>query len=509
MCYSYYYVFFNILSVKDRGISMEKRERYRRYARKRIVRRSLKRISMVVIAIIICLIGVKWFACKDDVDAFYDMNMDEIADGFYQEAGMIESILDENEKMMYSIHYPKFEQKAINQDIKKMINKLIKYTNQQNQQAMNVSLEERGMLYMNYDSYLVGENIASVLFYIELNTPRLANPETKIISKHYDLSQGTVLSDDDLFKGDYIKAIADYCMDDLSKQEEYQNMLFDEEIKELIQPNKKNYMNLSLTSKGVLVTFSKEQLFSSFKACQVAVPYDYLQEYLQFDYQSETIVIDKKPVNEIPEVEAPVIDPNRPMIALTFDDGPNPSSTNRILDVLAKYNSRATFFVVGNRLRNYPETLQRIVREQSEIGSHTYNHKSLNLLTTKEIQKELAGVDDYLKELLNQDAATLRPPYGAVNDTVREAVNKPMIYWSVDTEDWKSRNTDKIVQHVLANVKDGDIILFHDLYDTTAAAIEILVPELIEQGYQIVTVSEMFQAKGISLEPGKVYYSAR
>lgn len=488
---------------------MEKRERYRRYVRKRIFRRKLQRTIMIVIAMIICLIGIKWFVNKDEVDAFYDVNTDESMLGFYQEAGMIESILDENEKMMYSIHYPKFEQGDINRDIKRMIKILIKDTNQQYQHDMNASFDERGMLYMNYDSYLVGKNIASVLFYIELNTPRLANSETKIISKHYDLSQGTVLSDADLFKGDYIKAIADYCMDDLSKQEEYQKLLSDEEVQKLIQPNKKNYKNLSLTSKGVLVTFSKEQIFSTFKECQILIPYDYLKEYLQFDYQSETIVIDKKPVNEISEVEAPVIDPNRPMIALTFDDGPNPSSTNRILDVLAKYNSRATFFVVGNRLRNYPETLQRIVCEQSEIGSHTYNHKSLNLLTTKEIQKELAGVDDYLKELLNQDAGTLRPPYGAVNDTVREAVDKPMIYWSVDTEDWKSRNTDKIVKHVLENAKDGDIILFHDLYDTTAAAIERLVPELIAQGYQIVTVSEMFQAKGISLEPGKVYYSAR
>lgn len=489
---------------------MERITRDRRYRRKNDRKKLFIRIASIISVLIVAVCSVRWvIEVKKAEERFY-VNGNEFMDGYYtQNAGIIESILNEDESIVYSIHYPKFSQKEIDADIKSLINKTMKKAKKKVSSIEVSSEEERSMLYINYDSYMVGENIASVLFYIELNALDLANPELVIVSKHYDIDRGEILSNDDLFKGEYIEAIANYCKQYLSEQEEYKDFIQDDILSISLDPTHENYSNLSLTSNGVLVTFSKNQIFSGLKEFQIEIPYDLMKEYLQFDYTKNKIVIEKEIINEIPEKETPIIDPEKPMIALTFDDGPNPSSTNRILDVLAQYNSRATFFVVGNRLNNYPETLQRIISENSEIGSHTNNHKSLSLLSKKEIQRELSVVDDTLKEIVGEGAATLRPPYGAVNDEVRETVDKPMICWSVDTEDWKSRNTKKIVNHVLENVKDGDIILFHDLYDTTAAAIEELVPELTKQGYQIVTVSEMFKAKNIALEPGKVYYSAR
>lgn len=426
---------------------------------------------------------------------------------YKQEAGVIESILSETNEMVYSVHYPKFSQADIDQDISYLVKEML--SKAENEGTPVESQEERGMLYMNYDSYLVGQNVVSIIFYTELSLSNLANPETIMISKHYNLDTGEILLDEDLFKDGYLEAIAEYCKVHFSETYEMKDIVEEEWYAELFGATKENYQNLSLTSEGILVTFSRDQIRSDSKEYQINIPYAAMDEYLNFDYESDTIVIEEKEESVIYETEVPVIDPEKPMIALTFDDGPSSSATNRILDVLREYHSRATFFVVGNRLRNYPEVLQRIVSERSEIGSHTYNHKSLSLLKASEIRKELSAVDEYLVELLGQEAVTLRPPYGAINDLVKKTVNKPMIYWSVDTEDWKSRNTKAIVNNVIGKVKDGDIVLFHDLYDTTAAAIEIIVPKLIKEGYQIVTVSELFEAKGITLEGGNVYYNAR
>lgn len=349
---------------------------------------------------------------------------------YRQEAGVIESILTETNHIVYSLHYPKLSNQAIDEDLYQMVKEMI-------QKAENAEVEigrpeDRAMLYLNYDSYLVGQNIVSIIFYVEYTSTRLETPEKHTISRYYAMDTGKRLTKDELVQGD------------------------------------------DLTSDSSEVTGIKEE--------------------------------EESPVMES---ETSTIDSNKPMIALTFDDGPNAPVTNRILDALAEYDSRATFFVVGNRLRNYPDTLKRILSEGSELGSHTYNHKSLTLLKSKEIKKELDAVDDRLLEMLGTKTQTLRPPYGAVNDLVRKAAKKPLIYWSIDTEDWKHRNAKTIVKHVMSQVQDGDIILFHDLYDTTAAAIERLVPKLIEEGYQLVTVSELFEAKGIPLENGIVYYNAR
>lgn len=501
---------------EEAGGTMKNNRRYQKVTRrKKRLRNRLVRHWWVYLILMVAVVMVGFLLCKSGKQPS-DIIEEEIPSNeitqqnppyYKQEAGMIESILTETDEMVYSVHYPKFSQTEIDQDINNLVKEMISKAETAGIPVQ--SPEERGMLYINYDSYLVGKNVVSIIFDIELSLSNLANPETVMISKHYNLDTGEILEDEDLFKDGYLDAIAAYCQNYFLNTDDMKDMVDSEWYAESFGATKENYQNLSLTSDGILVTFSKDQILSASKEYQINIPYASMEEYLNFDYESETIVIEQKEESVIYETEEPVIDPNKPMIALTFDDGPSSSATNRILDVLLENHSRATFFVVGNRLHNYPEVLQRIVSERSEIGSHTYNHKSLSLLKASEIGEELSAVDDYLVELLGQEAVTLRPPYGAVNDLMKKTIDKPMINWSVDTEDWKNRDTKTIVNNVLGKVKDGDIVLFHDLYDTTAAAIEIIVPELIKEGYQIVTVSELFEAKGITLEGGKVYYNAR
>lgn len=199
------------------------------------------------------------------------------------------------------------------------------------------------------------------------------------------------------------------------------------------------------------------------------------------------------------------VDPNAPMIAFTFDDGPNPDYTKRILDVLSANYSHATFFVVGPNAENYPDTLKAISEAGCEIGNHTYNHKDLTTLSPEEVEEQIDKVNRAVKKTIGEETTVIRPPYGSFNDEVLKELKEPVVLWDLDTEDWSSRNAQKVVEKVLETVKDGDIILMHDIYDSTAEAVEILVPKLKEQGYQIVSVSEMASYKGRQLELDKAY----
>lgn len=199
------------------------------------------------------------------------------------------------------------------------------------------------------------------------------------------------------------------------------------------------------------------------------------------------------------------VDPSAPMVALTFDDGPNPDYTQRILAVLCDNYSRATFFVVGTNAEKYPEMLKAISDSGSEIGNHTFNHKNLTELSEEDAIAQIEQVNRAVNKATGEDTTVIRPPYGATNDEVLALLQEPVVLWDMDTEDWESRNAQTIADKVLSVVKDGDIILMHDIYDSTAEAVEILVPKLKEQGYQIVTVSEMARLKGKELELHKAY----
>ena len=202
------------------------------------------------------------------------------------------------------------------------------------------------------------------------------------------------------------------------------------------------------------------------------------------------------------------LDPEKPMVALTFDDGPYDRVTNRIVKVLAKHDSRATFFVVGNRVERYADTMKNAYNKGNQIATHTFDHGDLSKMKKKQIRRELKRAFRVMKKINEENPTMLRPPYGNVNDKMRQTIRIPMIYWNVDTEDWASRNKDKILSRC-KSIKDGDIVLMHDLYPSTAAAVEKLVPKLRKKGFQLVTVEELFYYKGIDAKGGKVYFNGR
>ena len=201
------------------------------------------------------------------------------------------------------------------------------------------------------------------------------------------------------------------------------------------------------------------------------------------------------------------IDPNKPIVALSYDDGPS-SNTASILETLEKYGAHATFFMVGENIDMHPDWVKMVYESGNEVANHTVNHKNLNTLSAEDIRKEVENNQSKLNSTLGLDKKYLvRPPYGNANDTVKATVEHPMILWWVDTLDWKSKDPDAVLEEVKKATKDGAIILMQDLYSTTAEATKTVVPWLKEQGYQICSVSEMFAARGVKMENGKTYNS--
>lgn len=200
------------------------------------------------------------------------------------------------------------------------------------------------------------------------------------------------------------------------------------------------------------------------------------------------------------------IDPSKPMVAITFDDGPG-NSTKRILDTLEKYNAKATFFDLGQRMITYKDIVKR-ESQIGEVGTHTYSHANLNKLSNDSLINEIKNAENAYYQVLGTYPKLIRPPYGNANKTVQSCItNMAIINWNIDTLDWKTKNPDMIINEVTkVNNLNGSIILMHSIYDSTAEAVEYLVPYLINEGYQLVTISELATYKNIELTTNQIYY---
>ena len=196
------------------------------------------------------------------------------------------------------------------------------------------------------------------------------------------------------------------------------------------------------------------------------------------------------------------------LVALTFDDGPS-RYTPKLLDAMKERGVKATFFIVGNRISSFPETVERMVAEGHQLANHSWDHSYFNKLSSSQIKDQIRKTNNALNDRGGSGSYYVRSPGGFLGSTIRDAVGAPLIQWSVDPEDWKYRDTAKVSSSILNSVQDGDIVLLHDLYSTSVDAAIIVMDSLLDQGYELVTVQELFRRRGITAENGSVYYKAR
>lgn len=208
----------------------------------------------------------------------------------------------------------------------------------------------------------------------------------------------------------------------------------------------------------------------------------------------------------------PEVDLNKPMVALTFDDGPS-QYTSRLLDCLQKNDAKATFFMVGSSVPSYQSTVKRMADMGCELGAHSYSHTSFTSLSSAGIASEVSRTVANIKAAAGRGPTVFRLPYGNghSNSSVLSALGLPSIYWSIDTMDWaNTKNSAHTVNEVLNHVQSGDIVLMHDIHYATIVAAEQIIPALKKRGYQLVTVSQLAKYKGnTTLYAGRTYYHFR
>lgn len=229
----------------------------------------------------------------------------------------------------------------------------------------------------------------------------------------------------------------------------------------------------------------------------LTVNYNEIKDYVNF-----TVLLDSDYQNE----DGYDYTNAKKSVAITFDDSPNIGKTNKILEYLNDNKSHATFFVLGNKAINNKDLLISIRNFGNEIGSHTYNHGNMSKMSDEEIKNDYNKMNDIYKEVFNEELKYVRPPYGSIKNRQLSVIDTTFIHWSLDTNDWRYRSKDYLVKFVVEHIKDGDIILFHDSYNSTVNAIEELLPILYSMGYQVMSVSELANLKGINLEKNQIYY---
>lgn len=198
-----------------------------------------------------------------------------------------------------------------------------------------------------------------------------------------------------------------------------------------------------------------------------------------------------------------------PVAAITFDDGPRRDTTTRLLDELALREVPATFFLVGERIPGHEDLLLRMKAEGHQIGVHSWSHILLTDLSRADFDAEVAQTRRQLSQILGEEAWWLRPPYGILDASVQQWADSPVILWSLDPEDWKDRNASRIVNLVLSQVKDGDIILFHDIYDSSVDAALQIIDALTDRGWCFATVEQLLASRNIPANSGQIYLHAR
>lgn len=366
----------------------------------------------------------------------------------------IDTIVEEHDNIVIAINKPTTGIKNIDSIINKYVNK--EYKNfVKNYQNINVS-NQKSELNIDYIYNIVNDKYYNIVIKKYLNSSILDKPIKEYKTLVFDKSKNRILKIKDIVsKKNYSKLISLLNNDDVTNIDDLNNFIFNDQS-----------ITFYLNSKDITIPLNDLPL-------KIDVKKDFKVKELY------TIKENNK-----------VIDYSRPVVALTFDDGPS-KYTKEIIQFLKDNNAYATFFVLGNKINIYEDTLKTMLDNGNEIGNHSYSHKWLIKLKENELKTEIEKTQMLIKNKFNYNIKFLRPTYGSVNKMVKNNTNLEIVLWNVDTLDWKIKSSNRIVKKAINKVKNGDIILMHDTYERSLKAVKKLVPELQKQGYQFITISEL------------------
>lgn len=371
---------------------------------------------------------------------------------YKQKNKYIESIIEKKENCLVGITYPVTNIKKLDNELKKYIKNSYEYINT-NTKELNI----------DYTYNEISERYINITLKRTILTD---NNSYDIATYIYDKKNDNFLNLASIISKDSYQTINKIIEKNNLPISKYEKAVFDENYIYL-------YINIDDDIKTVNIPIHDTEIL-------IDLPI--------------TNINTKEITDKIPKTKT--IDPYKPVVALTFDDGPS-KYTKAILDILKENDANATFFILGNKVKYYSETINIALENGNEIGNHSYDHKSLDNLTINEILSEINKTQDIIYEYTNYTPKYLRPTYGNTSKRLKDNTPLEIILWNVDPEDWKYKNSKTIANKVLKKTKDESVILMHDTKERTLNALKIIIPQLKQQGYQFVTISELKQVQKI------------
>lgn len=383
--------------------------------------------------------------------------------------GTVEHYEKENDHFYVSFYYPKVKEKNLNKIIKESNNNYLK--------SQRKKKDQKDILYLDYScKKIYKQYIVVKLDYKRINENKKKTDQLKYIMT-YDCKTNQLLTLKDCLHGKYGDLLNSMGTGEFNKDST------------LIEVGKKSF------------TYYSDQKLKN----KIVVNYEQNKDYIKLANKNI-------PSNAPVDIKAPKlmkVDPKKKMVAITLDDGPHKTLTERAMAAFEKYNGRATFFELGRNMEIYPNIVKEVYERGHEIASHTYSHAQLTKLDPVTLDAEISRTQDACFKASGTEPILIRPPYGAKNDNVKNAFYSyglNMILWDGDTEDWRySKNPDgaqTVCNNIVADAKaksgDGNIVLIHDIHENSIAGLEMALDQLSKEGYQFVTVSDLIKYKGHS-----------
>lgn len=400
------------------------------------------------------------------------------------QVNQIHTIIEEEKNILIGINYPVTGQKKLDQILKNEIKTI--YNDFKKDYEQFEQLSEQSELNIDYTYEVINERYINITLHIFINSSTLANPINYMKSYVFDQKQKKLLNLQDIITKESFPKFVTLLKNELIKK--YKNCILLDPLKATITPDYP-YPLFTFDNENLTIYFNPGEITSAYcDIINIILPLKSLNLNIPIEPEIKTetvITITKQPK---------VIDPKDKVVALTFDDGPT-KYTKEILEILKENDACATFFVIGNKVEIYKETMQLMVLNGNEIGNHSYNHKWLTKLKEKDLKEQITQTQDVIHSVTGFTPTLIRPTYGSISSKLRKQIPLEIVMWTVDTSDWKYKSVNRIVKEATKNTKDLDIILMHDTHQRTVEALKKIIPELKKQGFQFVTVSELDEIK--------------
>ncbi|QAS53187.1 polysaccharide deacetylase family protein [Halobacillus litoralis] len=409
----------------------------------------------------------------------------------------METDIVEYDEFHITIHYPQTPNNQMNQTIVDYVNQQKTYFKQESYNSIQEGQSnESHELHIDFEVLHQNQRFFVVRFKETMDIGK-DNPITDQTIMNFDKKNGKRLEVGELFKDDvyYVDRLSELTIEKLEKGVEQGTV-----ENSVVQPKPENYKHVALSGEGLVIYFNKDKRLPS----SINLELEEVSSMMRSEY-AEAIgeLSNAKSKSSTPESASSTVtvedsidgdlDGNK-RAAITFDDGPHPKVTAEILNLLDKYEAKATFFMIGKRVSYYPEVARDVADRGHEIGNHTWNHPRLNRLTSEQVDDQIESTQKIIKQVTGKEVGLIRLPFG--EEPPLDYKNQlDAVPWTIYSEGWKDKEALEISQEILSQVEDGSIILLHELNNKTPETLELILKNLKHEGYDLVPVSKLEQDK--------------